>query len=388
METKEKKISVVFGTRPEAIKLAPVVKELLADGTLAVELCSTGQHREILEQAMRILELKADVNLDLMEQHQSLASFSSIALSKLDRYLAQSSPDVLLAQGDTTTTFIAGLAAFYRRVPIAHVEAGLRSHDKQSPFPEEMNRTLMTRLADLHFAPTELSRDNLLREGVPSEAIFVTGNTAVDSIQEMVSRVDEGDVHIPSLINRALNSRATGKMVLVTTHRRESFGADLDAIWQAIVKLSMMFEDTLFLCPLHPNPNVRSIASQYIGTRPNIVVTDPLDYPLFVYLMSSASLILTDSGGVQEEAPSLGKQVLVLRNVTERPEGISNGFVKVVGTEQSRIIEEVKKALSNKNALRKGTNPYGDGRASHRIVHALKYFLRVSDMRPLDFAAG
>jgi UDP-N-acetylglucosamine 2-epimerase (non-hydrolysing) len=359
----------VFGTRPEAIKMAPVVRQLLArDGDFESLVCVSAQHREMLDQVLSVFGLSADFDLDLMAPGQTPAQVASRVLDVLPPLLERLELDVLLVQGDTMTTFAAALAAHLRRVPVGHVEAGLRTGDRYRPFPEEMSRLLTTRLSSLHFAPTARARDALLAEGVEAADLFLTGNTVIDALLQTVDREYRfRDPRLASLV-------PARRRVLVTAHRRESFGAPLRSICRALETLARQFDGVDFVIPVHPNPEVRATVDSFFDGLPNVILVDPIGYEEFVQLMDSSHLVLTDSGGIQEEAPSLGKPVLVLREVTERPEGIEAGTAMLVGTDSRRIVDKARELLSDEAAydrMAKATNPYGDGRASERIVNTL-----------------
>ncbi|MBI2677650.1 MAG: UDP-N-acetylglucosamine 2-epimerase (non-hydrolyzing) [Candidatus Koribacter versatilis] len=370
----KKVAALVLGTRPEALKLVPVLRELRRHRDhLRTLVISTGQHREMLDQVLRPFDLSVDHDMSLMQPGQSLYALSSSALLAFEGVLAQFRPDLILVQGDTTTAFMGALAAYYAKLPVGHVEAGLRTYDKYSPFPEELDRRLISVVADLHFAPTSESRQNLLREGVPAANVFVTGNTAVDML---LAALEVGPGHrdkLPSLEGK--------RLVLVTIHRRESFGEGLREIFHALRDLAAAVPDALIFFPVHLNPNVRQPAQEILGSTANIVLTEPLDYLSFVHAMSRAELILTDSGGIQEEAPTLGVRVLVLRNHTERPEGLRIGTIQLAGTGRRSIVEHAVQALgSSARASRKPPpNPYGDGKASGRIVKQVLRFLGLPD---------
>lgn len=369
-----KKISIIFGTRPEAIKLAPVILELkLNPDFFDINICVTAQHRQMLDQILEVFKIKPNVDLNLMKPNQTLVSLTSEAAVGIDNYLNREKPDLILVQGDTTTVFAASLAAFYNKIKIGHVEAGLRTKDKYSPYPEEINRTLTSHLADIHFAPTNLSKQNLLREGISEKKIFITGNTVIDSLLMAKNIVRDKNVVIPSVPLSLIKSNKD--IVLITGHRRENFGDGFQSICKAISQLALEFEDIVFIYPVHLNPNVQKPVFEILGGKSNILLIDPLSYLPFVALMDRAKIILTDSGGVQEEAPSLGKPVLVMRENTERPEAVAVGTVKLVGTNQDSITENVKKLLTDKseyNKMGNAVNPYGDGLASKRIVNILK----------------
>ncbi len=373
---------MIFGTRPEAIKLCPLVLALRRHGRFAPQVCVTAQHRELLDQVLQVFGVEPDVDLDLMRPNQTLPELTARVVTRLDEYLAAHRPDLVIIQGDTTTVFCAALAAYYRKIPVAHVEAGLRTGNKYAPFPEEINRVLASRLADLHFAPTVTARDNLLREGVPAEQIHVTGNTVIDALLIAVEKVRAAPPTVPGLPD-ALQPAARGsdvpRVVLITGHRRENFGHGFENICRAIARLAQLFPDVHFVYPVHMNPNVRQPVGRILGAVPskNVWLLEPLDYLPFVAMMDRAALLLTDSGGVQEEAPSLGKPVLVMRDVTERPEAVQLGAVKLVGTDEQAIVDNVSRLLTDPvayQAMAKKINPYGDGRACQRIVAILEQY--------------
>ncbi len=373
------KISIIFGTRPEAIKLAPVIRALRGDGRFETRVCVTAQHREMLDQVLQVFEIVPDADLNLMQPNQTLANLTAEAIRGLDEYLTRETPDLVLVQGDTTTVFAASLAAFYHQIPVGHVEAGLRTGNKASPWPEEMNRVLTTHLARMHFAPTEISRGNLLREGIPPDDVFVTGNTVIDALLLTLERIRKAPPEIPELKRRLEANPILRDLVLITGHRRENFGEGFESICRAVAALARQHPETLFLYPVHLNPNVRAPVERILGGRGvthsgNVLLTDPLPYLPFVYLMDRAKLILTDSGGIQEEAPSLGKPVLVMRDTSERPEAIMAGTAKLVGTSASKIVEETSLLLTNADAhaaMVKRHNPYGDGTAAQKIVEII-----------------
>jgi len=383
------KISVIFGTRPEAIKLAPLILALKKDPQFQCRVCITAQHREMLDQVLEIFQITPDVDLDLMRPNQSLAALTASAMTALDAYLSAEKPDLVLVQGDTTTVFVASLAAFYHQIPVGHVEAGLRTGDMRAPWPEEANRVLTSDLATLHFVPTEIGRENLLREGVPPERIYVTGNTVIDALFLAVRKADSLQVRIPKLRPEIMDPMSGQKLVLITGHRRESFGDKLRSICQAIGELAMAFPEVNFVYPVHLNPNVQSTVSDVLvdevlgGSRhANVHLIAPLPYLPFVALMERATLILTDSGGIQEEAPSLGKPVLVTRDTTERPEAVSAGTAKLVGADRERIVGEISRLLTDPfyyQSMSQAHNPYGDGRACERILKAIRAYFGVAD---------
>lgn len=368
-----KKILVTFGTRPEAIKMAPVVEALKADAAFEVKVCVTAQHRQMLDQVLELFGIRPDFDLNLMQPGQDLTDITSNVLLGMRGVLRQWRPDWLLVHGDTTTTFAAALAAYYEKVAVGHVEAGLRTGNIYSPWPEEMNRRLAGALTALHFAPTERARENLLREGVATECIHVTGNTVIDALLEVVARI-RGDNELQARFARQFAFLATGRrLVLVTGHRRENFGTGFERICRALHQLGER-EDVEIVYPVHLNPNVQEPVRRILADAPRIHLIEPLDYLPFVYLMDRAHLIITDSGGVQEEAPSLGKPVLVMRDTTERPEAVDAGTVKLVGTDEAAIVREANRLLEDPAAYEQmahAHNPYGDGLAGGRIAGIL-----------------
>jgi UDP-N-acetylglucosamine 2-epimerase (non-hydrolysing) len=376
-----RRIAVFMGTRPEAIKMAPVVAALRGADDLEPVVVSTGQHREMLRQVVDLFEIAVDHDLDVMQPGQTLAALTGRLVVEIDRLLETVQPDLALVQGDTTTVLCGALACFYRGVPVGHVEAGLRTGNLQAPFPEEANRTLVTPLATLHFAPTATARDNLRREHVPETRIAVTGNTVIDALLMEVGRQEQPDV--AGSLHDATNALLGGgdpatPFVLVTGHRRENFGAGFASICTALGTLADRFPDHRFVYPVHLNPQVREPVHAALGTRANIRLVDPVDYRMFVALMRRCSLVLTDSGGVQEEAPGLGKPVLVMRDTTERPEGIDAGTVRLVGTDADAIVSNVSTLLTDADAYRgmaEAVNPYGDGHAAPRIVDRIRAHL-------------
>lgn len=375
---KQKRIHalVVFGTRPEAIKLAPVIRELARRRSkFKLTVCATAQHRQMLDQVTRLFRIRVHHDLDIMKPDQKLEQLTANAIVRVSAMLKQVRPSVVLVQGDTTTAFVTALAAFYQRIPVAHVEAGLRTEDRFAPFPEEMNRRLTTHLADYHFAPTNWARGNLLREGIAPEKIFVTGNTVVDVFLEAQRLVCLRPLTISSLNGLRWADR---KLVLVTAHRRENFGQGLKNICVALRRLALSREDIEIVYPVHPNPNVREPVRSSIGALPRIHLIEPLEYLQFVWLMTQAYLVLTDSGGIQEEMPSLGRPVLVMREKTERPEGIEAGVCQLVGTDPETIRSSVVRLLDDKEAYQRFAsrrNPFGDGKAAPRIVRHLARIL-------------
>lgn len=362
------KIMPIFGTRPEAIKMAPVLREL-SRYPHQFQLCIvvTAQHREMLDQVLRVFEIQPHYDLDIMERDQSLAQITTRSLKGLDPLIAQEKPDMVLVQGDTVTVFAAALTAFYHKVPIGHIEAGLRTEDKYNPFPEEMMRRLTTHLADLHFAPTETARQNLLREGISSEKIYVTGNTVIDALLEVAARLPDPE---PSPYTE----------ILVTAHRRENWGEPLRNICWALRDLVERFPQVRVTYALHRNPLIREIAEGILGGLERVRLIEPPDYIPFVQLMRASTLIITDSGGIQEEAPALGKPVLVVRRTTERPEGIGAGTVQLVGVKRENIVAAASRLLTDAEAYRQmaqARNPYGDGKAAQRIREALCHYFHL-----------
>jgi UDP-N-acetylglucosamine 2-epimerase (non-hydrolysing) len=362
----------IFGTRPEGIKVAPVIDELRRTPGVVSQVCVTGQHREMLDQVLDLFGIVPDYDLNLMRENQSLSGLSAAVLTKLAPILASARPDWVLVQGDTTTAALAALAAFYARVKVGHIEAGLRSHDKWRPFPEEVNRRVAGVVADLHFAPTEAARKNLLCEGVPESHVVVTGNTVIDALRTVQTLPWE-----PSSLGEAGRALLApgARMILVTAHRRENFGKPLVRVCAALRKLAERYGDSIRLFyPVHRNPNVWEPVHQLLEGIPNIILSDPLGYLSLVHLMKRSYAVLTDSGGIQEEAPALGVPALVLREVTERPEAVASGNVRLVGTDPDRIVSEVVRLLDNPSEHRRmahAVNPYGDGHAAERIIGAL-----------------
>ena len=355
----------IVGTRPEAIKMAPVIQALARDPAFSSRVLATAQHRHLLDQVLAIFGIQPDLDLDIMLPNQDLTALTARLLLALDEALAQETPDLVLIQGDTTTVMTAALACFYRRIPFGHVEAGLRTCDLANPFPEEMNRLVSGRLARWHFVPTASARQNLLREGIDPGAIYTTGNTVIDALLSVSDRQPEIGIPLDP----------TKRLILVTAHRRENFGAPFREICHALLRLAQVNSDIHILYPVHPNPNIQGPAEAILGGHPAITLCPPLDYLPFVGAMQRAYLILSDSGGVQEEAPALAKPVLVLRNETERPEAIEAGVVKLVGPDCNRILFEAQRLLDDPayyRAMARGVSPYGDGHAAARIIEVLK----------------
>ncbi|SQC32356.1 UDP-N-acetylglucosamine 2-epimerase [Kluyvera cryocrescens] len=369
------KVLTVFGTRPEAIKMAPLVHALAKDPHFEAKVCVTAQHREMLDQVLNLFSIVPDYDLNIMSPGQGLTEITCRILQGLKPVLESFKPDVVLVHGDTTTTAAASLAAFYQRIPVGHVEAGLRTGDLYSPWPEEANRTLTGHLAMYHFAPTENSRQNLLRENLPDSRIFVTGNTVIDALFWVRDRVMNDEALRTELSERYPFLSNDKKMILVTGHRRESFGQGFEKICHALAEIAATNPDVQIVYPVHLNPNVSEPVNRILGHIDNVMLIDPQDYLPFVWLMNHAWLILTDSGGIQEEAPALGKPVLVMRETTERPEAVDAGTVRLVGTDSRRIVDEVTRLLRDEDEyqrMSRAHNPYGDGRACERILLALK----------------
>ncbi|MCM0757937.1 UDP-N-acetylglucosamine 2-epimerase (non-hydrolyzing) [Sporomusa sphaeroides DSM 2875] len=378
------KVMTVFGTRPEAIKMAPVVLELAKHPEYITPVVTvTAQHREMLDQVLRLFAITPDHDLDIMSQGQTLFDITCRAMQGLNQVFAAEKPDMVLVHGDTTTTFAGGLAAFYHQIPIGHVEAGLRTGDKYSPFPEEMNRKLTGSFTDVHFAPTATARQNLLRENIDDESILVTGNTVIDALKATVDPAYQfTDILLQGI------DYANRKVILVTTHRRENLGEPMRHVYQALRDIVTAFTDVEIVFPVHKNPLVRQVVQEELGSAPRVHLIDPLDYQPFANLMARSYLVLTDSGGIQEEAPALGKPVLVLRDTTERPEAVTAGTVKLIGTDRELVYKETKELLVNKaeyQRMANAVNPYGDGKASSRIVAAILHKYGLVGSRPGEF---
>ncbi|GAA0857966.1 non-hydrolyzing UDP-N-acetylglucosamine 2-epimerase [Aliiglaciecola litoralis] len=368
-----KKIMLVFGTRPEAIKMAPLVIELKKHPELDVSVCVTAQHRQMLDQVLELFSITPDFDLDLMQPGQDLYDITTRALLGLRDVFSQAKPDLVLVHGDTTTTFAASLSAFYQRIEVGHVEAGLRTGDIYSPWPEEINRKLTGSLTQLHFAPTQKSQNNLLTENVDSRQVFVTGNTVIDALIQVAKKVNEDETLKKQMAQKFAFLDDSKRLILVTGHRRESFGGGFESMCRALKTLSEN-DGVQVLYPVHLNPNVQEPVNRLLADTDNIFLIEPQDYLPFVYLMSRAHIILTDSGGVQEEAPSLGKPVLVMRDTTERPEAIEAGTVKLVGTDYQTIVNEAQRLLNDDDAYKAMSfahNPYGDGKACQRIAEII-----------------
>ncbi len=371
---KQKKVLLIFGTRPEAIKMAPVVKAFQNDDAFETKVCLTAQHREMLDQVMDIFNLKADFDLAVMAQNQTLSDITCKIIKGLGKIFKEWRPDIVLVHGDTTTSFAAALAAFYEKITVGHVEAGLRTGNRYSPWPEEMNRCLASELANIHFSPTDKSKNNLIKENIPSEEIIVTGNTVIDALLETIDYIGSNKELIKDMQKRFDYIHTDKKLILVTGHRRENHGDGFLNICKALKTLASR-DDVQIIYPVHLNPNVLKPVHEILGEVEDVHLIEPLDYLSFLYLMKQSYLILTDSGGVQEEAPSLGKPVLVMRDTTERPEAIEAGTVKLVGANTNKIVNTAIELLDDFNIyekMSKAHNPYGDGKAADRIVDFLK----------------
>lgn len=378
------KVMAVFGTRPEAIKMAPVVKELLKHKEIETIVCLTGQHREMLKQVIDLFQLPVDYDLDIMKPGQSLYGITARVLNGLEPVIKKENPDYVLVHGDTTTTFSAALASFYQQIPVGHVEAGLRTWNLLSPFPEEANRQLTSVLANINFAPTETARQNLLRENHKDSSIYVVGNTVIDALLATVKENYHFDD--PEIARIEEHKR----VILVTTHRRENLGAPMHHVYRALRRLVHDVPDTEVVFPVHRNPAVREMVSEDLEGVPGIHLVEPMEYEPFTNLMARSSIVMTDSGGIQEEAPSLGKPVLVLRDTTERPEAVEAGTVKLVGTDEEKVYSAAYRLLTDKDEYKRmseAINPYGDGQAARRIVQALLYVSGLSQTKPDKFIA-
>ena len=382
-----KKVLCIFGTRPEAIKMAPVILEFRKyQNEFKCVVVVTAQHRQMLDQVLSLFEIKPDHDLNIMTDGQTLKSITVLILEQLDHIFKTENPDLVLVHGDTTTAFAAALAAFYKRIPVGHVEAGLRSFDIWNPYPEEYNRRVIDLTCCLHFAPTDLAEKNLLAESVVSQGIFVTGNTGIDALKLSVQKIESGHFYG---IDQPLATLSKEKFVLITAHRRENFGKPLVDFCNAIKKIALERETIHFIYPVHMNPNVQNSVKNILSGMHNIHLLDPLDYPNFVFLMKNCLFVVTDSGGLQEEAPSLGKPVLVLRKVTERPEAVEAGTVRIIGTETKVVYHWIRHLLDDQNLFLKmanAVNPYGDGKASARTVEAVRYFYGMQTLKPISFS--
>lgn len=374
VKMKKKKVLTVFGTRPEAIKMAPLVHALKNDERFEAKVCVTAQHREMLDQVLELFEIKPEYDLDLMKPGQTLNDITAKILIELKPVLHEFKPDVVLVHGDTATTFSASLAAYYEQISVGHIEAGLRTGNIYSPWPEEANRKLTAALTSYHFAPTQTSKENLIKENYQSDNICVTGNTVIDALLMIKDKIDKDEVLRSKLEKKFPFIDNSKKMILVTGHRRESFGDGFERICKALSYISNQFKDIQIVYPMHLNPNVREPVNRILGNHDNVILIEPQQYLPFIYLMSKSYIILTDSGGIQEEAPSLGKPVLVMRDTTERPEAIEAGTVKLVGTQESDIIDGLSELLLDENKYKDMSfahNPYGDGHACRKILEIL-----------------
>lgn len=364
------KILVIFGTRPEAIKLAPLINRLRANKFFDVRVCNTGQHKDLISPIVDLFKILVDHELNCMEINQGLSGLTCKIITKLELLFKSYKPDYIIVHGDTTTSFASALASFYAGIKIIHVEAGLRTYNKKSPFPEEINRTLTGSLADIHFAPTETSKNNLIAEGKKSN-VYVTGNTVIDALYDALKLIDENSHEIKKLDSKI---DKTKKIILFTGHRRENFGDGFDNIFESIKTLTLSRNDVQLIYPVHPNPNVKAIAEDYFKDNENVILIEPLDYSTFIWVLNFSYLVITDSGGIQEEAPSLGKPVLVIRDTTERPEAVNAGTVILVGSNKVDLLQNVNKLLDEQefyNQMSSIINPYGDGFASERIIEVL-----------------
>ncbi len=374
------KVMLVFGTRPEAIKMAPLCKAFLQDKTnFETIICVTAQHREMLDQVLNIFKIKPDIDLDIMKKGQDLTDVTTAVLTKINQTIKSIKPDIVLVHGDTTTTLASSISSFYNNIPIGHIEAGLRTNNIKAPFPEEFNRQVTSKITKWHFAPTESSQKNLKNENIKPSKIFITGNTVIDALHWVLTSIENDKplkVKITTEIDHKLNFEwKVNKFVLITGHRRENFGTGFHEICQGIAYLANKYPDLHFIYPVHLNPNVQEPVLRILGNSKNIHLIQPLNYEPFVYLMKHSFLVLTDSGGIQEEAPSLGKPVLVMRDVTERPEAVKAGTVKLIGANKQNIIKNIEDLYNNEETylkMSKAHNPYGDGKASSRIVKIIK----------------
>ncbi|HTY36622.1 MAG TPA: UDP-N-acetylglucosamine 2-epimerase (non-hydrolyzing) [Bacteroidota bacterium] len=383
MSTQRRNIAVVFGTRPDTIKMAPIILELQKHSQFKVTTIATAQHRQMLDQVLEVFDIHPDFDLNIMQPKQSLATLTQNTVAALDEVLVETRPDMVLVQGDTTTTFVGSLAAFYRQIPVGHVEAGLRTQDKANPFPEEINRRLTSCIADLHFAPTSTAKKALLAENIRKDHIVVTGNSVIDALAYAIKK----EYSFPDdRLNQFV--KEDRQIILLTMHRRENWGKPMTGACEAVKVLAARYPAFRFVFPVHLNPIVREVVYPILGKLKNVLLIEPLPYSDFVNLMARSHLILTDSGGVQEEGPSLGKPILVLRKVTERPEAVEYGTVKLVGLDPAAIISAARTLLDNPRAYKKmatATNPYGDGKASRRTIQALEYFFGLSTKKPTEF---
>ncbi|HZK26735.1 MAG TPA: UDP-N-acetylglucosamine 2-epimerase (non-hydrolyzing) [Thermoclostridium sp.] len=376
-------ILTIFGTRPEAIKMAPLVKAIANSADLESKVCVTAQHRQMLDQVLDIFKITPDYDLDIMKDRQTLSGITNLVLGGVEQVISELKPDMVLVHGDTTTTFAASLAAFYSQVSVGHVEAGLRTYDKYFPYPEEMNRRLTTCIADVYFSPTKANYNNLINEGINPELIYITGNTVIDALKSTVSQ--EYSFKNEDLKKIDFNGR---RVIAVEAHRRENLGEPLKDICFALKEIIVKYDDIEIVWPVHLNPQVQEPVKQILGDIPQVHLLDPLQVQDMHNMLSRSYLVLTDSGGLQEEAPSLGKPVLVMRNETERPEAVTAGTVKIIGTDRDTIVEQTSKLLSitdDYTKMAQSVNPYGDGHASARIVDAIRYWFKLTDKKPNEF---
>lgn len=386
-----KKILCVFGTRPEAIKLAPVIKAFsVQHSAFSISVCITAQHRHLLDDVLKTFNIKPDYDLNIMTENQSLFDITTKVISRMETVLEKVKPDMVLVHGDTTTTFAAALSAFYKKIPIGHVEAGLRTHDKFNPYPEEVNRLLTDSICDIHFCPTSTAKKALLSENINPKNIFITGNTVIDALHMILEKNHKFENFVLKKLFSYLLSPTPYSLILVTAHRRENFGKPIENICRAIKRIVSGHPDVKIVYPVHPNPNINIPVRKILGKTKNVFLITPLSYADFSNLMKKAYLILTDSGGLQEEAPALGKPVLVMRCATERPEGVAAGTVKVIGVSENGIYSEVSKLLENKKYYKKMAacgrmNPYGDGCASARTVGFIEYYFGMRNKKPKEF---
>jgi UDP-N-acetylglucosamine 2-epimerase (non-hydrolysing) len=388
----KKKVLIVFGTRPEAIKMAPLVKKFKECGKdFSTKVCVTAQHRQMLDDVLNTFHIKPDYDLNIMQDGQSLYHVTSEALMRTKTVFEKEKPDLVLVHGDTTTTFAAALSAFYQQIPVGHVEAGLRSYDKRRPFPEEANRLIADALCTLYFPPTTTSKKALLKENIDPKGIFVTGNTVIDALHLILENKAPFTNHVLKKVFGGVTSnelRAASRVILITAHRRENFGKPFDNAFTAIKRAAGKHPEAIFVYPVHLNPNVQEPAKRILGGTPNILLTIPLDYPDLAKLMKLSYFVITDSGGIQEEAPSLGKPVLVLRDVTERPEAVSAGTVKIVGTDEKVVFSNINRLFEDKkfyNSMARAVNPYGDGKACGRIIESIRYYFGFRRSKPQEF---
>lgn len=385
----KRKILVAFGTRPEAIKMVPVIKELKSKGSeFVVKVCVTAQHRQMLDSVLEVFKVKPDYDLNIMQEGQTLFHITAEALKRSEKVLLKEKPDLILVHGDTTTTFALTLAAFYQKIPVGHVEAGLRSYNKRHPYPEEINRRLTDSICDLHFAPTLTAKNALLMENIPAKGIFVTGNTVIDALHMvLVQNKKYAEPRLKKLFS-GTNTLAEGSFILVTAHRRENHGKPFENIFRALRRIAREYPKLHIIYPVHLSPSVQKPARKILAGIKNVYLLPPVDYADLAKLIESSFIVVTDSGGLQEEAPSLGKPVLVLRKVTERPEAVKAGTVKVIGTDEQKVYKEIRLLLDNKkayNKMAKSVNPYGDGKAAFRTVEAIRYYFKSRSATPPEF---